>query len=63
MQIDSQALPKIGSAIPLLAAGYDGGNGSIKLVIDNAEIRIPSYVQVLHGEIYNVPESKEGGVA
>ena len=62
MQIDSQVLPKIGSAIPLLTTGYDGGNGSIKLVIDNAEIRIPSYVQVLHGEIYDVPESKEGSL-
>ncbi|WP_277879736.1 hypothetical protein [Coleofasciculus sp. FACHB-SPT9] len=43
MQTAPQLAPHSASSPPVLATGYDGGNGSVKLVIDNAEIRIPSY--------------------
>ncbi|MBD1889336.1 hypothetical protein [Coleofasciculus sp. FACHB-SPT9] len=62
MQSTTQAVPFSGVSPPLLAVGYDGGNGSIKLIVDSAEVRIPSYVQPLHGEIYDVPESAEGSL-
>ncbi|MBD2047273.1 hypothetical protein H6F78_17020 [Coleofasciculus sp. FACHB-64] len=62
MQSTSLAVPFSAASPPLLATGYDGGNGSVKLVIDNAEVRIPSYIQPLHGEIYDVPDSNEGSL-
>ncbi|MBD1890492.1 hypothetical protein [Coleofasciculus sp. FACHB-SPT9] len=62
MQTAPQLAPPPATSPPLLAVGYDGGNGSVKLIVDNAEIRIPSYVQPLHTEIYDVPESPEGSL-
>ncbi|MEP0755706.1 hypothetical protein NDA03_26340 [Trichocoleus sp. Lan] len=62
MQSTSLAVPFSGVSPPLLAVGYDGGNGSVKLIVDSVEVRIPSYVQPLHGEIYDVPESPEGSL-
>jgi hypothetical protein len=43
-----------------LPAGFDPGNGSAKLRIDGAEVRIPSLIQPLHGDIYDVPQVKDG---
>lgn len=45
-----------------LPAGFDGGYGSAKLIVEAAEVRIPSYVQPLHKEIYEVPESDAGSL-
>ncbi|MEW5857506.1 MAG: hypothetical protein AB1861_09005, partial [Cyanobacteriota bacterium] len=62
MLTSPQLPPLSANSPPLLLAGYDGGNGSTKLVVDNAEILIPSYVAPLHNEIYDIPESKEGSL-
>ncbi|MFE1746020.1 ParM/StbA family protein [Coleofasciculus sp. H7-2] len=61
MQTYHQLPPPLASSPPA-PVGYDGGNGSVKLVVDNAEVRIPSYVQPLHSEIYDIPESSEGSL-
>ncbi|MEW6498636.1 MAG: hypothetical protein AB1589_39980 [Cyanobacteriota bacterium] len=62
MQSTSQAVPLPATSPPALPTGFDGGNGSVKLIVDNAEIRIPSYIASLHNEIYDIPESKEGSL-
>lgn len=46
----------------MLAAGYDGGNGFAKLVLDTCEVRCPSYVLPLHGALLEAPESNQGGL-
>ncbi len=43
-------------------AGFDPGNGSAKLRIDGAEVRIPSLIQPLHGDIYDVPQTLDGAL-
>ncbi|MBD1835688.1 hypothetical protein H6F61_24125 [Cyanobacteria bacterium FACHB-472] len=50
------------SSPPALPAGYDPGNGSVKLIIDGAEVLMPSYFAALHNEIYDVIESKQGSL-
>jgi hypothetical protein len=42
--------------------GLDVGNGSVKLALDIREIRCPSYILPIHGEIYDPPSSDEGGL-
>jgi hypothetical protein len=45
-----------------LPAGFDPGNGSAKLLVDGTETRIPSLIQPLHTDIYDVPECKDGSL-
>lgn len=55
--VASQKMAVNGSAHQRLPVGFDGGNGSIKLVIDGQQIRCPSYILPVHGEVYDYPES------
>ncbi|MEB3360130.1 MAG: hypothetical protein VKK04_25620 [Synechococcales bacterium] len=51
----------IGTESRILPVGYDGGNSSAKLVVDVAEIRVPSLFLPIHSELHDVPASLEGG--
>ena len=62
MQTTSQLVPPSATSPPALPTGCDCGNGSVKLVVDNAEVLTPSYIALLHNEIYDVPESQEGSL-
>ncbi|MBD1995078.1 hypothetical protein H6G00_00345 [Leptolyngbya sp. FACHB-541] len=62
MMLASQKLAANGSKCQLLPAGFDGGNGSAKLALGDAEIRIPSYFLPIHGDLYDVPASIEGSL-
>lgn len=62
MQTTDRILTTPASSPPVLATGYDCGNGSVKLIVDNAEVLIPSYFAALHSEIYDVIESKQGSL-
>lgn len=55
----SQDSPKISQPMP---GGFDCGNGSVKLALDAYEVRCPSYILPIHGEIYDPPVSSEGGL-
>ncbi|MBD2184811.1 hypothetical protein H6S82_01065 [Planktothrix sp. FACHB-1355] len=58
----TQFLTPIVSTYQPLPTGFDGGYGSAKLIVESAEVRIPSYVQPLHKEIYEIPESDAGSL-
>lgn len=45
-----------------LPAGFDPGNGTVKLKIEELELRIPSLIATLHSDIYDVPEAKDGSL-
>ena len=45
-----------------LPTGFDGGYGSAKLIVVASEVRLPSYIQPLHNDIYEVPESDAGSL-
>lgn len=63
MQVTSQHAPTAASSNQILPAGYDGGNGSVKLVVDDAEIRIPSYFHLLREhELLEIPDSDQGSL-
>jgi Actin like proteins N terminal domain len=42
--------------------GFDGGNGSTKLVFEGLELRLPAYFHLLHGSIHDVLELPDGGL-
>ena len=54
-------LATIASDSQLLPVGVDCGNGNLKLIVDHAEIRTPSYFLPIHGETYDIPAPIEGG--
>ncbi len=58
----TQFLPLTTANYQPLPTGFDGGYGSAKLIVENSEIRIPSYIQPLHKEIYEIPESDAGSL-
>lgn len=62
MTLALQKLPALATNSQQLPAGFDGGNGSTKLIVDRSEIRIPSYVLPLHTDIYDAPASQAGGL-
>ncbi len=45
----------------LLPVGVDCGNGNLKLIVDLAEVRTPSYFLPIHGETYDIPVPIDGG--
>ncbi|WP_088895031.1 ParM/StbA family protein [Leptolyngbya ohadii] len=53
--------PATGRTAQLIPVGFDGGNGNTKVVIEDAEIRLPAYVLPIHGELYDVPSPVNGG--
>lgn len=55
-------LATLASPSQKLPAAFDGGNGSIKLVVDLAEIRFPSYFLPIQHKLYDVPASIDGGL-
>jgi hypothetical protein len=54
-------LATLASDDQFLPAGVDCGNGNLKLIVDHAEIRTPSYVLPIHRETYDVPAPVDGG--
>jgi hypothetical protein len=62
MTTTRQTVPESGNPSQCLPTGFDPGNGSAKLRIDGAEIRIPSLIQPIHGDIYDVPQVKDGAL-
>lgn len=58
----SQFLTPTAASYQPLPTGFDGGYGNAKLIVETAEVRIPSYIQPLHKEIYEVPESEAGSL-
>jgi len=55
------ALASLASDSQLLPTGVDCGNGNLKLIVDHAEIRTPSYFLPIHGEPYDIPAPIDGG--
>lgn len=45
---------------PIIAGGFDGGNGRTKLVLPQIEKACPAYVLPIHGRLYDVPEGVDG---
>lgn len=62
MTTTRQTTPEPGFYCQVLPTGFDPGNGSAKLRIDGAEVRIPSLIQHLHADIYDVPQVKDGAL-
>jgi hypothetical protein len=62
MTTTRQTTPESGNLSQSLPIGFDPGNGSAKLRVDGAEVRIPSLIQPIHGEIYDVPQVKDGAL-
>jgi len=50
-----QNTPTAATHNPAWATAYDCGNGSVKLIINSAEIRIPSYIQPILFPLRDVP--------
>jgi len=50
-----QNTPTAATHNPAWATAYDCGNGSVKLIINHAEIRIPSYIQPILFPLRDVP--------
>jgi hypothetical protein len=60
MTTTRQSSPDSGKSSQCLPTGFDPGNGSAKLRVDGVETRIPSLIQPVHGEIYDIPQAKNG---
>ena len=58
----SQAMPTSTDTGQFLPTGFDPGNGSAKLIVNGIEIRIPSLIAPLHGDIYEVPLVRTGSL-
>lgn len=54
-------LATLASGSQLLPVGVDCGNGNLKLIVDHAEVRTPSYVLPIHGDPYDIPAPIAGG--
>lgn len=54
-------LATLASDSQLLPVGVDCGNGNLKLIVDHAEVRTPSYVLPIHGDPYDIPAPIDGG--
>ncbi|NJR62921.1 MAG: hypothetical protein HC769_31530 [Cyanobacteria bacterium CRU_2_1] len=57
---NQQPMAVLGSHSQLLPAGFDGGNGAVKLCLDIAgnpvSQRIPAYLLPVHSSVYDVPD-------
>ncbi|GAQ00187.1 ParM/StbA family protein [Leptolyngbya sp. NIES-2104] len=61
MVLSSPKLATLASDNQFLPVGTDCGNGNLKLIVDHAEIRTPSYFLPIHGEPYDIPAPIDGG--
>lgn len=62
MQSLIQVPPDTGGNFQVLPCGFDCGNGSVKLALESAEIRIPSYVRPVFGDIDSSSEYYRDGL-
>ncbi|NET36963.1 MAG: hypothetical protein F6K19_33880 [Cyanothece sp. SIO1E1] len=62
MQTMLSKRPAAASQNQVLPASFDNGNGYDKVIVDTHEIRCPAYFHGVHGRLYDIPVSQQGGL-